>query len=329
MPNIEWVDEPAVPHRRGIRLARPARRNAIDLAMTLDIREALRTWENDAAITEVWISSAVPGVFSAGGDIGAFAGAPDADYQARFLDNEYALLAAIRASRLHTVCQLDGLAMGGGLGLAMACSRRQIGAGAVFAMPELAIGLIPDVGASGFLAHPSPGYGLVMALGGCRVTAGDAVRWGWGEAAGGREIPASTLGQVIDGLAGEMAAFDNPFDACAHLERTLPEGDSARLFAGRSSALAATIFWCLMRDERTATLDYPQRLAVECDLVGKLTASGEFPEGIAAFLGKRDADFAFATLGRPLQPEHCLALARQWVADALGQAAEGTTKQQE
>lgn len=331
MPNIDWVDEPAVPHRRGIRLARPARRNAIDLAMTLDIREALRAWENDPTITEVWISSAVPGVFSAGGDIAAFAGAGvlDADYQARFLDNEYALLAAIRASRLDTVCHLEGLAMGGGLGLAMACSRRQIGAGAAFAMPELAIGLIPDVGASGFLAHPSPGHALAVALGGYRVTAAEAVRWGWGGGEGGREMPATALGQLIDRLAGEMAAFDNPFDACAHLERTLPKGDSARLFAGRSSSLAAATFWSLMNDGRTVPLDHQRRLAVEYDLVRQLTFSGEFPKGISAFLGKRDAEFAFGTVGRPVQPERCLALARQWVANALGQTADCTTKQQE
>lgn len=323
MPNIDWVNEPDAPHRRCIRLARPARRNAIDMAMLLAIREALAVWENDPVITEVCIASAVPGVFSAGGDIAAYvgAGALAADYQRRFLDDEYGLLADIRASRLHTVCHMDGLAMGGGLGLAMACSRRQIAGGASFAMPELAIGLIPDVGASGFLAHPSPGHGLAMALGGYRVTAGEAVRWGWGEATGGSEAAADSAGPVIDQLADDLAAFGNPYDAFAHLERVLPEGDAARIFAGRSSALAAATFCFLMNDPRTPALDYPQRLAVEKDLVGKLTDAGEFPEGIAAFLAKRDADFAFGTLGRPQDSERCLALARQWVADALGQAA--------
>jgi len=331
VPNIDWVDDPDIPHRRGIRLARPPRRNAIDLSMLLDIREALAAWESDPAITEICISSAVPGVFSSGGDIAAFVGAGvlDSDYQRRFLDTEYALLAAIRTSRLRTICAVDGLAMGGGLGLAMACSRRLVGHGAVFAMPELAIGLIPDVGASAFLARPSVGHGLLMALGGYRVAAGDAVRWGWGEAGNGAEEPMASMGLAIDSLAGEFAVLGNTFDGFAHLEKTLPEGDSARTFAGRCSALAAAIFWCLLNEARMALLGYPMRLAVERELVGKLTASGEFPKGIAAFLGKQSADFEFGTLAQPLQPARCLARARQWVADAFGQAVLGDVQEME
>nr|MBL8412625.1 enoyl-CoA hydratase/isomerase family protein [Dechloromonas sp.] len=330
MPNIDWVDDPDAPHRRGIRLARPARRNAIDLAMLLEIREALAVWERDPAITELCISSAVPGMFSAGGDIAAFVGdgALDPAYQRRFLDTEYVLLAAIRASRLRTVCRVDGLAMGGGLGLAMACSRRLIGRQAVFAMPELAIGLIPDVGASGFLARPSVGHGLVMALSGYRAAAGEAARWGWGESPAASE--ASAVGGLeIDALAGNFAALGSAFDGFAHLEKVLPEGDHARVFAGRCSALSATVFWYLLNEGRVATLGYPQRLAVERDLVGKLTASGEFPKGIAAFLGKRRADFEFGTLAEPLQPGRCLSLARQWVADSLGQAVLPDTQEME
>lgn len=331
MPNIDWGDDPDIPHRRGIRLARPPRRNAIDLSMLLDIREALAAWESDPAITEICISSAVPGVFSSGGDIAAFVGAGvlDSDYQRRFLDTEYALLAAIRASRLRTICAVDGLAMGGGLGLAMACSRRLVGHGAVFAMPELAIGLIPDVGASAFLARPSVGHGLLMALGGYRVAAGDAVRWGWGEPLDASEVSAVQGGLEIDALAGDLSALGCAFDGFAHLEKVLPEGDHARVFAGRCSALAATVFWCLLNEGRVATLSYPQRLAVERDLVGKLTVSGEFTEGIAAFLGKRRADFEFGTLAEPFQPGRCLSLAGQWVADSLGQAVLPDTQEME
>lgn len=321
MPNIEILDYPDAPQRRGIRFSRPARRNAIDLAMLAEIRAALAAWDGDPAICEVCISSAVPGMFSAGGDIAAFVGAGTVDpaYQRRFLDSEYALLAAIQACRLTTVCTIDGLAMGGGLGLAMACSRRLIGSRAAFAMPELAIGLIPDVGASGFLMHPSIDHGLIMALAGYRASAGEVVGWGWGEPLAMAERPAGQGALEIDRLAGGFASLSSAFDAYIYLKKVLPDGDPGSAFAGRCSALAAAVFWCLLRDGRTQALTYPQRLAVELDLVGKLTAAGEFPKGIVAFLGKQRADFEFGTLAEPLRPERCLSLAWQWVADSLGQ----------
>lgn len=277
-------------------------------------------WESDPAIFRVRIVSSVPGFFSAGGDLAAFAAgdASGLDYQREFLRQEYALLAAIRNSRLPTVCELDGLAMGGGLGLAMACSARTIKPGARFGMPELAIGLIPDVGASDFLSQV-PGYqGLAMALTGYRATAADAVRWGWGRGSPDASTPiaageASVALETAAQLVGESADVFDWYAQLAGLPGTLPEQQAALAFAGKASALAAAVCWELMRHEVTGHLSFETRLRVELALARRLTASGEFLRGIAGFLNRRPPEFAQGTLAGTISPKSTAA----WVGEAL------------
>lgn len=281
-------------------------------------------WASDPAIFRVRIVSSVPGFFSAGGDLAAFAsgGESSLDYQREFLRQEYALLAAICNSRLPTVCELDGLAMGGGLGLAMACSARTIKPGARFGMPELAIGLIPDVGASEFLSQAPDYQGLAMALTGYRATADDAMRWGWGKgspeasppiAAGEPSVALAAAARLV----GESADVFDWYARLAGLPGAQPEQQAALAFAGRASALAAAVCWELMRNEVTGHLSFAARLRVELALARRLTASGEFLRGIAGFLNRRPPEFAHGTLARTVRPKSTAALAAAWVGEAL------------
>jgi len=281
-------------------------------------------WASDPAISRVRIVSSVPGIFSAGGDLAAFAAgdASSLDYQREFLRQEYALLAAIRNSRLPTACELDGLAMGGGLGLAMACSARTIKSTARFGMPELAIGLVPDVGASEFLLQPPGHQGLAMALTGYRATAADAVRWGWGsnspeESAVNETDDASAALATAAYLIDESTDVFDWYAQLGCLPGSLPGHQAGLAFAGRASALAASVCWELMRHEASRHLSFEARLRVELDLARRLTAAGEFVRGIAGFLNRRPPEFVHGTLARTVRPESTLALAGAWVSEAL------------
>jgi len=307
-----------------VTIQRPDKKNAIDLEMIASLAAQFKRWESDPEIFRVRIISAVPGFFSAGGDLAAFAAgdASGLDYQREFLREEYALLTAIRNSRLPTICELDGLAMGGGLGLAMACTARALKSGARFGMPELAIGLIPDVGASEFLSQAPGHQGLAMALTGYRATAADAVRWAWGKALPNASpaIETGAASTVLHTAAYLIGESDDVFDwyaQLAGLPGTQHEQRASLAFAGKASALAAAVCWELMRHEATRQLGFEARLRVELDLARRLTASGEFLRGIAGFLNRRAPGFAHGTLDQAAQTETTAALAAAWVGEAL------------
>lgn len=314
-----------------VTLRRAGKKNAIDLDMVIGIADQFERWQSDERVSSVRIVSSVPGLFSAGGDLAAFTagGAGSAAYQVEFLQREYALLAAIRRSRLTTVCEIDGLAMGGGLGLAMACTKRVIRSRALFAMPELAIGLIPDVGASGFLRDLPDSVGLVVALTGYKATAFNAVSWGWGEPASGAEPDGETSNHMrlalksASDLVGVSEDIFDWFQRLGASSEGFPETTNGVSFAGNASALAASVTWEMMRHDAMNCLPYEARLRIELELVRRLTESGEFVRGITGFLSRRPPDFVYGTVACPKGRHVLKATARAWLDDALEQATRG------
>ncbi len=148
--------------------------NAVTHAMVLALAAQLDDWAHDPAITRVVITAAGERAFSAGGDIRALydlgkAGRHDEALQ--FWRDEYPLNTAIKNYRKPYVALIDGIAMGGGIGISVHGSHRVAGDSFSFAMPEVGIGFFPDVGATWFLPRMPGELGTYCALTGERFGA--------------------------------------------------------------------------------------------------------------------------------------------------------------
>jgi enoyl-CoA hydratase len=179
------ADPPIVARQQGrigrLTVNRPKALNAIDHAMVRSLHGALDSWRNDLAIEAVIIEGAGGRAFCAGGDIRqvrdmALAG-QHAEVEAFFAD-EYALNSAIAGYPKPYVALIDGVCMGGGMGLSIHGSARVVTDAAALAMPETGIGFFPDVGASYFLPRLPGNHGMFLALTGARVEGADAAGLG-------------------------------------------------------------------------------------------------------------------------------------------------------
>jgi enoyl-CoA hydratase len=162
---------------RRITLNRPKALNALTLDMAVGMTALLRAWANDPDAGAVLLDGAGDRAFCAGGDIRALydatiSGSP---LPAQFWATEYRLDVLIARYPKPIIAVMDGLVMGGGVGLSTHASHRVVTERSVVAMPEVSIGYFPDVGAS-FLLARSPGFsGTHLALTGERVGAADAI----------------------------------------------------------------------------------------------------------------------------------------------------------
>jgi enoyl-CoA hydratase len=165
-------------HNLGIiTLNKPAVLNAVNLEMTLEIQKQLEIWQDDPSIEAVVIKSAHNRAFCAGGDIKALyeQGQSDINQAYDFFRAEYALNATIGAYPKPYIALLDGITMGGGVGISMHGSHILASENFIFAMPETSIGLFPDIGSS-YLFAKCPGYiGIYLGLLGTRLKAQEAL----------------------------------------------------------------------------------------------------------------------------------------------------------
>jgi enoyl-CoA hydratase/carnithine racemase len=171
--------------RRGtagfITLNRPHALNAVTHAMVRALATQLTEWASDGAITRVVITAAGGRAFSAGGDLRALYDLAQAGRHhdaLEFWRDEYRLNALIKHYRKPYVALVDGIVMGGGVGVAIHGSHRVAGDRFSFAMPEVGIGFFPDVGATWFLPRFPGQIGTYCALTGERLGAADALAAG-------------------------------------------------------------------------------------------------------------------------------------------------------
>jgi enoyl-CoA hydratase len=171
--------------RRGtagiVTLNRPAALNAVTRGMVATLHEALERWRHDGAISRVIVTAAGGRAFSAGGDLRHIYEAGHAGRQSEsitFWREEYALNALIKRYPKPYVALIDGIVMGGGVGISIHGSHRVAGDRFEFAMPEVGIGFFPDVGATWFLPRLPGQIGTYCALTGERLKAADAVAAG-------------------------------------------------------------------------------------------------------------------------------------------------------
>ncbi|CUH84240.1 enoyl-CoA hydratase/isomerase family protein [Thalassovita mediterranea] len=167
--------------RRGragiISLNRPQAMNAIDLTMTRAIDRALDQFQADPAVEFVLMQSATDRAFCAGCDMRRTRHlllAGQIDEAEQFFQEEYALIDKIARFPKPYISLIDGLCMGGGMGLSMHGKYRIATERAVFAMPETSIGFIPDVGGSYFLPRMPHSSGMWLGLTGASVRGFDA-----------------------------------------------------------------------------------------------------------------------------------------------------------
>ena len=156
-------------------LNRPQALHALTTNMCRILTEALLVWKDDPAVELVLIDHSGERGFCAGGDIRMLAqsGAGDGAAAREFFFTEYRLNHLLFEYRKPVVVIMDGITMGGGVGLAGPATYRVATERTTFAMPETGIGLFPDVGGGWFLPRMPGHIGLWLALTGARIKAAD------------------------------------------------------------------------------------------------------------------------------------------------------------
>jgi enoyl-CoA hydratase len=163
--------------RRGhagiITLNRPKALNALTLDQVRSMTPQLKAWAVDDRVHTVVIRSAGDRAFSAGGDVRALyeSGRDRTPYASQFWAEEYRLDTLIKEFPKPYVALIQGLVMGGGVGVSFNGSLRVVCETTTFAMPETGIGLFPDVGGTFFLPRLAGRMGLYLALTGARLKA--------------------------------------------------------------------------------------------------------------------------------------------------------------
>jgi enoyl-CoA hydratase len=304
-------------------LNRPQALNALDLAMIRACTRALTEWRDDPHVHGVVIEGAGDRAFCAGGDVRAIydarASKGASDYKADFFREEYCLIQRVHRFPKPYVALVDGIAMGGGCGVSINGSHRIATERTVFAMPEVHIGLFPDVAASRFLNLCPGRSGLYLALTGMRVRAADALYCGFGT----HYVPQARVGDLTAALAtldwrperardqvdavlarfaadpgpGQLPPLQPAIDRCfggasveaivAALERE--SGDWARealAAMARASPLSLKITFRQLQLGRGMNVE--QALALEYRMTQHVMAGHDFFEGIRAALVDKD-----------------------------------------
>jgi enoyl-CoA hydratase len=194
-------------------LNRPSALNALTLDMIRAIAATLDRWESDIDICAVAINGEGPRAFCAGGDVVAIYDAGIAGNFAEaltFWAEEYALNDRIASYSRPVIALIHGFCMGGGVGLACHASHRVVGETARIAMPECALGLVPDVGGTALLTRAPAGIGPWMALTGARLGPAEAIKAGFASHFVPEQDWASLRAELAaTGNAQSVLAFEN------------------------------------------------------------------------------------------------------------------------
>ncbi|MGR3839726.1 MAG: enoyl-CoA hydratase/isomerase family protein [Cognatishimia sp.] len=167
-----------------ITLTRPQALNALSYPMCLAIEDALDAWATDDDVAMVIIDAEGDRAFCAGGDIQEMydtASAGDFAYGRRFWADEYRMNAKMFDFPKPVATFMQGFTMGGGVGVGCHGSHRVVGESSQVAMPEVGIGLVPDVGGSYILAKAPGHMGEYLGLTAARMSAGDAITAGFAD----------------------------------------------------------------------------------------------------------------------------------------------------
>ena len=306
-----------------VSLNRPRALHALNLGMVRTIVAALLAWRDDPAVATVWIDHApapdgdpkLSRGFCAGGDITMMrrSALEDGGASARaFFLEEYQLNHLIFTYPKPVVAFMDGITMGGGVGLACPARWRVATAKTVFAMPEAAIGLFPDVGGGWYLSRLAGRLGRYLALTGARLDGAECLWAGLAthflEAgvlaeAKARLAAGEAPEAALDGLAGaapapavaaRMGEIDRLF-ASDRYEDILAalSADTGAFAAETLAALASkspTTCKVALRQLATSAglADFADNMRMEYGLAARIVVRPDLAEGVRALLIDKD-----------------------------------------
>jgi len=201
-----------------ITLNRPKALNALTHSMVLAMKEQMIAWQEDASIVAVMIKGAGDRAFCAGGDIRWLhdRAKENVDAACAFFRDEYSNNTIIKRFSKPYVALINGIVMGGGVGVSVHGNIRIAGDKTLFAMPETGIGLFPDVGGGYFLPRLEKGLGYYYGLTGARAKAGDCLEAGIAT----HYVPDETYHGMSDELlALDLSATDAEEKILNHIEQ--------------------------------------------------------------------------------------------------------------
>jgi enoyl-CoA hydratase len=305
-------------HRHGavghISLNRPKALHALTTPMCETISAALLDWRSDAAIEAVIIDHAEGRGFCAGGDVAMVRRSTLEDDGAAgraFFHAEYRMNHLLFTYPKPTVAFMDGVTMGGGVGIALPCRWRVATENTLFAMPEGAIGLFPDVGAGWYLPRLPGRIGQFLALTGARLDGAECL---WAGIAT-HYLASSNLAEAkariadapdaIETILAELSTEPPPPRLAGNAERIARLFASDRLedilsgLAADSSAWAAkerkavaskcpTTAKVALRQFAGTRTDFAEEMALEYHLAARMIMRHDFAEGVRAVLVDKD-----------------------------------------
>jgi enoyl-CoA hydratase len=225
-----------------VRLNRPAALHALTTDMCLGIMEALATFEADDSVKAVVFDHAEGRGFCAGGDIRMLAesGKGDGVTARAFFHTEYRMNHRLFTYPKPTVAIMDGITMGGGVGIALPCQYRVATENTRFAMPETGIGLFPDVGGGWYLPRLPGKIGMFLALTGARLDGAECLAVGLATHYMAAAVLSDTL-TALSSNADDIAGTLKSHGTGAPLARIVENRTHIdRLFAGDSVAAIAS-----------------------------------------------------------------------------------------
>ncbi len=304
-------------HLGVIHLNRPRALNALTAGMIEELTATLKHWAGDPQVTAVAIKGEGDRAFCAGGDVRALYDArndPESTYHADFYRDEYRLNRMIYRFPKPYVALMDGITMGGGVGVSVHGTHRVVTERTMFAMPETGIGLFPDVGGGDFLPRCPGAIGMYLGLSGARLNAADCLYVGIATHC----VPSAELDHVIEAisdarddegldaivaaadidpgpsaLAAQQADIDRYFaaDSMAEIMAALAaaDGDWAAVTLAtlnQKSPLSLCVTHRQLRDG--AILEFEDVMAMEYRLSQRFMAGDDFFEGVRAAIIDKD-----------------------------------------
>jgi enoyl-CoA hydratase len=293
-------------------LNRPQALNALDVPMIRSCTRALAAWRDEPLVHAVVIEGAGDRAFCAGGDIRALRQYElDGEHckAETFFREEYELNLMIATYPKPYIGLINGICMGGGIGVSVHAPYRVATERAAFAMPETAIGFFPDIGATFFLPRLPGHIGTYLGLTGARMQGADAVHAGLAT----HFVPRDSLAALSHALAQDgpgalaahaaelpvfsLAAHRADIDRCFGAE-SVPEilrrlaamgGEWSRQTQGiLRSVSPSALCWTLEALRRGARMTLPQCQAAELALTRTTMRHPDFAEGVRAMVVDKD-----------------------------------------
>ncbi|MGL4239772.1 MAG: enoyl-CoA hydratase/isomerase family protein, partial [Beijerinckiaceae bacterium] len=291
--------------------------NALNMNMVAPVRVQLRAWAGDPAVTRIIIKGAGDRAFCAGGDIRALhdmGKAGELDHPRAFWREEYTLNYELRTYPKPVLALIDGIVMGGGVGMSLHGSHRVASEKLMFAMPEVGIGFFPDVGASYVLPRLPDHIGRYLALTGARIGQADAMMLGLATDA----VPSAHMAEIeealtsvdpVDAILARYRIDPDPAPIAAHadeirsafgadsvgeiIERLDRAAIAGSAFAATTAAAMrtkspTTMAIALEQMKRGLSMTFAEAMRMDYRIVNRIAVGHDFYEGVRAVIIDKD-----------------------------------------